>query len=81
MSGEFVIYPDKRRLQRVKGIRYRQRLQLLVDDYALGRISFEQLTASVQGWVNHVRYGNMVGLRTAVLQEIRIPPQRSEHRG
>lgn len=77
----FVVYPAQRRLQRVKGIRYRQQLQRLVDDYVLGHLSFEQLTASVQGWVNHVRYANTVGLRTAVLQSIKIPPQRSEHRG
>jgi hypothetical protein len=26
-----------------------------------------KITASVQGWVNHVRYGNTVGLRKAML--------------
>jgi hypothetical protein len=26
-----------------------------------------------QGWVNHVRYGNTVGLRKALLAEMKIP--------
>lgn len=41
-------------------------------DYADGLISFDQLTASVQGWVNHARYGNTVGLRKAVLTRLII---------
>ena len=36
------------------------------EDYADGGITFEQLSASVQGWVNHVRYGNTIGLRKAM---------------
>ena len=31
------------------------------------------VTTSVQGWVNHVRYGNTVGLRKAVSG--RLPPE------
>ena len=30
-------------------------------------VDLERLEASVQGWTNHVRYGNTVGLREAVL--------------
>ena len=30
-------------------------------------IPLARVTASVQGWVNHVRYGNTMGLRKAVL--------------
>ncbi len=37
--------------------------------------SHAQLTASVQGWVNHVRYGNTVGLRKGVLSRMVIPKQ------
>ncbi len=29
--------------------------------------SLANLTVSVRGWVNHVRYGNTVGLRKAIL--------------
>lgn len=36
--------------------------------YAAGEISFDQLDASVQGWINHVRYGNTVGLRKSIFR-------------
>ena len=38
-----------------------------------GETPLTSVTASVQGWVNHVRYGNTVGLRKAVLG--RLPPE------
>jgi retron-type reverse transcriptase len=63
----FVVYPEYRRLKRRKGIHYRQRFRRLVDNYATGHISLDQLSASVRGWANHARYGNTVGLRKAVL--------------
>jgi retron-type reverse transcriptase len=70
----FVVFPDHRRLKRRKGVYFRRRLWRLAADYADGLITFEQLTASVQGWVNHTRYGNTVGLRKAVLTRLVIPP-------
>jgi retron-type reverse transcriptase len=63
----FVVFPERRRLKRRVGIAYRRRLKALVEAYADGEISLEEVTASVQGWVNHVRYGNTLGLRKAVL--------------
>ena len=63
----FVVYPNRRRLKRRKGLYYRRRFYGMIQRYAAGAITLEQLTASVQGWVNHVRYGNTVGLRKAVL--------------
>jgi RNA-directed DNA polymerase len=69
----FVVYPHKRRLKRRKGIAYARRLQTLVEDYADGRISLEQVTASVQGWANHARYGDTLGLRRAVLESVIVP--------
>jgi len=63
----FVIYPDRRCLKRRKGIHFRRRLQNLVRRYEQGEISLEKVTASVQGWANHARYGNTVGLRKAML--------------
>jgi hypothetical protein len=70
----FVIYPHKRRLKRRKGVAYGRKLRALARDYAEGRISLEQLGASVQGWVNHVRYGDTEGLRRAVLGGVRVGP-------
>jgi RNA-directed DNA polymerase len=72
----FVIYPERRQLKQRKGIYFQQRLRRLVADYADGIISLEQLTASVQGWINHVRYSNSVGLRKAVLRRAVIPKQQ-----
>jgi len=63
----FVVFPERRRLKRRKGIAYQRRLRRLVEAYADGEISLDQVTASVQGWANHVRYGNTLGLRKAVL--------------
>jgi retron-type reverse transcriptase len=65
----FVIYPDRRRLKRRKGIWYRRRLRGLAAAYQFGEIPMERLTASVRGWTNHARYGNTVGLRKAVLKQ------------
>ena len=45
----------------------------LVQAYADGAISLEQLSASVRGWVNHTRYANTVGLRKALLTTTTIP--------
>jgi hypothetical protein len=33
-------------------------------------VSRAHVTVSVQGWVNHMRYGNSVGLRQAVLGQV-----------
>jgi len=63
----FVIFPHRRRLKRRKGIHFRRRFVALWQAYQRGEIPLEQVSASVQGWVNHVRYGNTVGLRKAVL--------------
>jgi RNA-directed DNA polymerase len=66
----FVVFPTHRRLKRRKGIAYRRRLQWLLAAYAAGEIPLEQVTASVQGWVNHVRHGDTWGLRRAVLDTL-----------
>jgi RNA-directed DNA polymerase len=69
----FIVFPQHRRLKRRKGIHYQRRLRCLVGDYTAGCISFDQLTASVQGWANHARYGNTVGLRRSILTPLVIP--------
>jgi hypothetical protein len=74
----FAVFPHRRRLKRRKGIAFQRRLADLAARYADGQITLDQVTASVQGWTNHVRYGNTVGLRTALLSRVRfIPPERS----
>jgi RNA-directed DNA polymerase len=69
----FRVYPDHRRLKRANGVRFGRRLRWLVNQYAAGEIEFEQLTAVVQGWANHVRYGDTWGLRSALFSANPIP--------
>jgi hypothetical protein len=63
----FIVYPDHRRLRRCKGVAFQQRFKRLAAAFAAGRLSFEDLDAVVQGWVNHARTGDTWGLRRAVL--------------
>ncbi len=69
----FVVFRHRRRLKRRKGIAYHRRLRALAEQYADGEITLEQVTASVQGWVNHARYGDTWGLRKAMLNNALIP--------
>ena len=63
----FTIFPHHRRLKPRRGIAFARRFRRLQRGYAAGRISCDQMTASVRGWVNHVHYGDTWGLRRAVL--------------
>jgi len=76
----FVLYPDRRRLKRRKGIHFRQHLIARVQQYQAGEIALDDLTASVRGWINHVRYANTMGLRKAMLRSsIMTPPREAQH--
>jgi RNA-directed DNA polymerase len=66
----FIVFPTHRRLKRRKGIAFRRRLKALVRAYAAGQIPFEQVDASVQGWINHARYGDTWGLRRAMFGKV-----------
>lgn len=59
----FVTYPEKRLLKRERGIAYQRKLKLL-----LRTASNETLKASLQGWVNHVGYGDTWGLRRSIFE-------------
>ncbi len=65
----FIISPHHRRLKRRKGIYYRRKFRELVIAYESGLIPLDVVTASVQGWTNHVRYGNTVGLRKTLFNQ------------
>jgi RNA-directed DNA polymerase len=69
----FVVFPTGRRLKRRKGIAYRRRLERLLASYAAEEIPLERVTASVQGWVNHARYGDTWGLRQALFAALPVP--------
>jgi hypothetical protein len=74
----FVVYPERRRLKRRKGVAYARRLRHMVRQYAEGDVTLDRISASVQGWVNHVRYANSVGLRKALLCHTLIRPMRGQ---
>lgn len=63
----FTVFPQGRRLKRRKGIYFQRKLHHLMAAYLAGEVPLAQVTASVRGWANHVRYGNTMGLRKAVL--------------
>jgi retron-type reverse transcriptase len=73
----FVVFRHRRWLKRRKGIAYRRRLRALARQYAGGEITLEQVTASVQGWVNHARYGDTLALREALLGSVSVLPPKA----
>lgn len=66
----FIVYPEQRRLKRRKGVHFARRFRALARRYVAGQVRLDRVTASAQGWANHARYGNTVGLREAVLGSI-----------
>lgn len=73
----FIVYPDHRLLKRRNAVNFRRRLSARLDDYEAGLISFAELDASVQGWINHVRYGDTWGLRRFMFNSMPVRPRRS----
>lgn len=63
----FVVFPTHRRLKRRKGVAFARRYKQLRRAYRSRDISLDQVTVSVHGWINHVRYGDTWGLRRALL--------------
>ena len=64
----FIIFPENRRLKRRKRVYYQRKFKMKLRAYQTGSLSNEALIASARGWINHVRYGNTVGLRKAVFR-------------
>lgn len=71
----FVVYPTHRRLKRRNAVKFTQRLRHNIDLYEQGEISFAELDASVQGWINHVRYADTWGLREHLFKRAIIKPR------
>jgi hypothetical protein len=65
----FVVYPTHRKLKRRNVVQFRRRLERNISLYRRGAISFAELDATVQGWINHVRYGDTWGLRSRLFQQ------------
>lgn len=69
----FVVYPTRRLLKRRNAVNFTRRLERNLDAYRAGEISFAELTVSVQGWINHVRYADTWGLREHIFGSHPIP--------
>jgi len=63
----FVVYPTHRRVKARNVVKFSRRLCARWAEYVAGHISFAEFDASVQGWINHVRYADTWGLREHVL--------------
>lgn len=70
----FRVYPDHRLLRRRNAVAFARRYRALRSAYTAGELSFDRLTASVQGWVAHVAHADTWGLRTALLTPVIEPP-------
>lgn len=66
----FVVCPDRRRLKRRKGVYFQRKFKALARQHNSGQIALKEVGESVRGWVNHVRYANTVGLRTAIFKQV-----------
>jgi RNA-directed DNA polymerase len=71
------IYPEHRLVKRRKMVNYRRRLHRLLAGCMAGRFPVTKLDASVQGWINHIRYGDTWGLRGAMLNFVIPQPATS----
>jgi RNA-directed DNA polymerase len=65
----FVVYPTHRRAQAAqRGSGFTRRLSERYREWQDGLISFGEFDASVQGWINHVRFADSWRLREHVLR-------------
>lgn len=65
----FVVYPTHRLLKRRNVVGFTRRLEQNIRFFRQGELTFSELDDSVQGWINHVRYGDTWGLRAHIFQE------------
>ena len=74
----FVVYPTHRLVKARKVRSAHRRLRSRLAAYHAGEISYAELDASIQGWINHVGHADSWGLRRHVLETLPIRP--AEHR-
>ena len=70
----FIIFPDHRRLKPRKGYAFRRKIFHLM---ATG--SSTKISASIQGWINHIRYGDTFGLRRSMLDQSGLLAKENEN--
>ena len=70
----FVVYPGYRQVKARKVNHATRRLGQRYDAYCSGQVSFAEFDASVQGWINHVRFADSWGLRRYMLAPFVLTP-------
>jgi hypothetical protein len=68
-----ILHGEAAGVGRGKGIHFQRRLARLVRDRRAGLRTATEIFMRIRGWINHVRFGNTVGLRKAVLHRARMP--------
>jgi hypothetical protein len=63
----FIVFPAHRLIKASKVHHFSRRLHNRWRAHCAGEISFAEFDATVQGWINHVRYGDSWGLRRHML--------------
>lgn len=63
----FIVYPSHRRLKARKVTHFNRHMRKQWVAFNKGEITFAEFDATVQGWINHVRYGDNWGLRQHLL--------------
>ena len=66
----FVMFPDHRRLKPRCGYAFRRRIRHQVREYEAGRLTQDDVTSSIKGWVAHAEHGDTYGLRSTVLAQV-----------
>jgi RNA-directed DNA polymerase len=74
----FIVYPTHRLVKARKVRSACRRLRSRLAAYHSSEISYAELDASIQGWINHVSNADSWGLRRHVLETLLIRP--AEHR-
>ncbi len=74
----FVVFPDYKRIKARKVTHGKRRLYQRYKAWCEGNISFAEFDASVQGWINHVRYADSWQLRKLILKHMPIPGGKKE---
>ena len=67
LPGRLLAPVTLRRLKRRKGVQFQRKLRESVKLWEAGLLDSDSLVASIEAWVNHVRYGNTGGLIKTVL--------------
>lgn len=71
------VTPNRIRLRRDNGYRYRRKLRKLAKQYGQGKIELEAVRASVAAWLGHTGQADALGLQKAVLDEVVFQRGRS----